>query len=299
MELGDLEAYLAVVEHDGFRRAAAALFVSQPSLTRRVARLEQELKVRLLERGPRGIHMTVHGKALMSGARRVLATVEEARAITSGSWSDSLVLACTATSVETCLTNFLSEWIPKNPDTLIQIVEDGPLFTRQRLVDHGCDAAIVATPLEREFESLPVMRAQVHVLMPADHRFAADSGPFDLLKLDREPILITGEQYLSSQLLRSACRVAGIQPRIMFECSVGDTLAALVRAGVGIAVVSSAVERRDDGLVARPLASQDGSPMSFDLHIAWVRDRELNPRLHAFAKDLSAFTRPLWDKKVL
>ena len=286
MELSDLEAYVAVVEHDGFRRAADALFVSQPSLTRRVARLEQELKITLLERGPRGIHMTTRGKALLSGARRILATVEETRATASGSWSDNLVIACTATSAGSCLTEFLASWIPENPGTRIRMVEDGPLHTRQRLIDHGCDAAIVATPLDRDFDSLPVRRAQVQVLLPPGHRLAAGDGPVGLEELDREPILVTGEQYLSSQLLRSACRVAGIQPQIVFECSVGQTLAALVQAGLGIAVVSNAVERQDNNLVVRSLSGTDGRPISFDLHIAWARNRVLNPALHKFASEL-------------
>lgn len=293
MDLADLEAFLAVVEHDGFRRAADALYVSQPSLTRRVAKLEQELKVSLMERGPRGIHMTSHGKALLSGARRILAAVEETRATASGQWSEDLVIACTATSVSSCLTDFLSVWIPQHPDVRIKIIEDGPLFTRQRLIDHGCDAAIVATPLERDFESMPIMRARVQVLMPRNHRLADSPAPVAVQELDREPILVTGEQYLSSQLLRSACRVAGIQPKIVFECSVGNTLANLVEVGVGVAVVSSAVTRRDDGLVIRPLSSAEGDEMTFDLHIAWARDRTLNPALRQFASDLSTFTRPL------
>lgn len=293
MELTDLQAYLAVVEHNGFRRAAEALFVSQPSLTRRVARLEQELNVTLLDRGPRGVQMTSHGKALLSGARQVMATVNEMQATARGSWAENLVIACTATSAGSCLTDFLASWIPRNPTIRIRMIESGPMHTRQRLLDRGCDAAIVATPLERDFDSLPIMRAHLQVLVPPGHLLAGDNGPVSLDELDREPILIAGEQYLSSQLLRSACRVSGISPHVVFECSVGHTLATLVRAGVGVAVVSSALERRDHDLVVRPLSGPDGRPMFFDLHIAWPRNRVLNPVLQQFAGDLSTFTRPL------
>lgn len=293
MELGDLQAYVAVVEHNGFRRAADALFVSQPSLTRRVARLEQELRVTLLERGPRGVQMTSHGETLLSGARRVLATIEEARATASGTWSQNIVLACTATAVGSFLTDFLASWVPANPAVRLRVVEDGPLHTRRRLADHECDAAIVAAPLDHDFDSLPITTAQVEVLIPAGHRLAAGSGPVSVEELDKEPVLVNGEQYLSGQLLRSASRMAGVQPEVMFECSVGQTLAALVQAGLGVAVLSSAVDRRGYDLLTRPLCGADGRPLTFDLHVAWSRSRVLNPALHDFVRDFSDFTRPL------
>lgn len=293
MELHDLEAFVAVVENDGFRRAAEALYVSQPSLTRRIARLEQELKVSLLERGPRGIHMTAQGNALMVGARRILAAVEETRSTTTGQWPENLVIASTAMAIEGCLTDFLATWIPQHPDTHVKIVEAGPVYTRQHLVDHSCDAAIVATPLDRDFDSLPVIHAVVQVLLPPGHRLAHGEGPVDISELAREPILVSGEQYLSSQLLRSASRVAGIQPNIVFECSVGHTLAGLVRAGVGVAVVGNVVSRQDEGLIVRPLSSAAGQEMGFHMHIAWARDRVHNPALRWFVEDLSRFTRPL------
>ncbi|MCU1431475.1 MAG: LysR family transcriptional regulator [Actinotalea sp.] len=292
MDLQDLEAFLAVVDHHGFRRAADALFVSQPSLTRRVARLEQDLKVQLLDRGPRGIELTRHGEALVSGARRLLASADETRSTVSGDWSDSIVLASTTTSVGRYLTDFLASWIPNHASTRVSMVEGGPRRTRRRLADHECDAAIVATPLDREFDSLPVARAQVQALIRTDHRLAGQ-GLLSVAELDREPVVGNGDEYLSGQLLRSACRVAGVQPQIVFQCSVGQTLAALAQAGLGVAVLSSAVQRHDEGLVVRPLCGADGHPLEFDLHVAWVRGRVLNPVLHQFVQDLSTFTAPM------
>ncbi|MCW2700828.1 MAG: LysR family transcriptional regulator [Blastococcus sp.] len=293
MDLDDLAAFLAVVEHRGFRRAAEATFISQPSLTRRITRLEQELKVTLLERGPRGIKLTSRGQALAGGAKRILAAVEETRATTSGSWTRDILIGCTPTSAGRYLSDFLVSWIPTHPHTRVQMVEDGPLHTRQRLIAHEVDAAIVAPPLEPEFDSLPITRAQLAALIPPGHRLGTETGPLSIEELHDEPVLLTGEQYLTSQLLTSSCRVAGVKPEVVFQCSVGNTLVSLTRAGLGISVLSSAVDHSSEGLLARPLCSADGRRLEFDLHIAWSRHRVSHPVLEEFAQGLSEFTRPL------
>lgn len=293
MDLDDLEAFIAIVEHGGFRRAAQATYVSQPTLTRRVARLEQELRTSLLRRSPNGIELTSSGKALVTSGRRLLATARETRATVSGRWSDSIVVACTATSVGSYLTDFLAQWIPRYPDTRLSMVEGSPRQTRRRLAEHECDVAIVALPLEREFDSLPMAHAQVEALIPPGHRFEESDGPLLVDELAGEPVVVNGAEYRSGQLLRSACRVAGIQLDIVFECTVGFTLASLVRAGLGVGIISTAVQRGDYQLTTRPLATTGGKLLGFDLHVAWARERVQHPMLETFAADLSEFTRRL------
>lgn len=291
MELEDLRAYVAVVDHNGFRRAAAALFVSQPSLTRRVARLEQEFKGQLLQRTRNGVHPTPQGEILLSGARRVLATVEETRATTNGSWEQTIVLACTTTAAGSYLTDFLATWIPEHPTTRVRMIEDSPMRTRRRLVDHECDLAIMMPLLPEGAASLPMTHVEVQAVMPPEHPLATP-GPVRVQELAGHPLLVVGEQFRSTKLLRAACQLAGVQPEIIFECSAGPTVEALVRAGTGIGVLSEAVSRtRAADVVTRTLCDADGKPLAFDLHIAWIRERLLQPAVHEFARDLSEFTR--------
>jgi DNA-binding transcriptional LysR family regulator len=211
----------------------------------------------------------------------------------SGRWSDTIVVACTATSVGSYLTDFLAEWIPAHPDTRLSMVEGDPRQTRRRLAEHECDVAIVALPLEREFDSLPLAHAQVEVLIPPGHRFERGAGPLLVDELAGEPVVMSGSEYRSGQLLRSACRVAGVHLEVVFECSVGFTLAALVRAGLGLGVVSTAVQRGDYELATRPLVAAGGKVLGFDLQVAWARDRVPHPMLTTFVTDLSEFTRTL------
>lgn len=293
VELRDLEAFLSVVEHSGFRAAADALFISQPSLTRRIKRLEQELKVDLLERGPWGIRLTGHGEALVTGARRLMTTVEEVRASTVGAWGQTITVGAAATAAGSYLAGFLSNWIPSHPQARLNMIEDGAQRLRRRLADRECDAAILAAPIPSEFDSLPITRVGVHCIFPRNHPLATMSGPLAVGELEGQRVLVNGTTFLSTELLISSARVVGIEPEIVYECSSGQTLAALAEAGLGIAVVSDSVDLRGFDLPARPLHDAEGHHLEFDLHIAWSRDRSLPPILYRFVEDLSEFTRPL------
>ena len=293
MELEDLRAYLAVVEHKGFRRAAEVLYVSQPALTRRIARLEQELGVHLLERTHTGVKVTPQGDTLLSGARRVLTAVEDARAATTQSWSQTITVASTPVAAGTFLTDFLGTWLPRHAHVRVRMIEDIPRRTRQRLVDLECDAALAASPLPPEADGLPITRVEVRALIPAGHELAVD-GPLRVTDLADHPLLISGEEFRSTRMLRAACQLAGITPNVIFECSVGHTIETLVLAGVGIGVLSGAVNReRLPGIHLRPLCDANGTVLTFDMNVAWIRGRPVNPALRAFIRDLSDFTEPL------
>ncbi len=69
MDMRQIRHLLAVAEHGNILRAAAAIHISQPALSRSIQNLEHELGVKLLERGPRGVAPTVYGTALLKHAR--------------------------------------------------------------------------------------------------------------------------------------------------------------------------------------------------------------------------------------
>lgn len=290
MDIVDLETFLAVVEHNGFRRAADALFVSQPVVTRRIERLEQDLGVTLLERGPWGLRLTGHGRTLVGGASRVVRAVEEARADAVGATGTTIRLGCSATAAGSYLARFLSDWIPHHPSTRVTMIEDGASRMRRRLEADECDVAIVAAPGPAGYDSLPITTVVVQAVLPAAHPLAGETGPLDVAALHHQPVLLTGESYLSTELLMSACRLQAVEPDVVYRCSVGQTLAALAEAGLGIAVISDNVDRRGFDLLSRPLCDAAGNLLHFDLEIAWDRAGSATV-VTDFAQDLSRFTR--------
>src|ERR1700754_2140621 len=81
MDIRQLKFFLAVVDHNGFSRAAAHLLVAQPSLSQAIAAFERELGLPLFHRVGRGVVLSEAGKALVGPARVVLRDVDEAAAV--------------------------------------------------------------------------------------------------------------------------------------------------------------------------------------------------------------------------
>src|SRR5207342_3389121 len=77
MNLRDLKYLVALADHKHFGRAAAASFVSQPTLSTQIRKLEDELGVALVERAPRKVMLTPAGRDIAERARRVLSEVEQ------------------------------------------------------------------------------------------------------------------------------------------------------------------------------------------------------------------------------
>lgn len=291
MNLTDIEAFLAVVEHGGFSQAAKALFVSQPTVSRRVIRLERDLRVQLIRRTKSGIELTPRGAAFVVRSRRLLTMADEARSVMRGGRSDTIVLSCPSTAVVNYLTGFLPAWNIKHPGVLIHVIEDSPQRNLQHLIDHECDIAIVAGSLNRTLTGMTLARVGIQAVIPDDHPLSVERGPLDVRALDGQPILLTSDEFLAAQMLRAACRAAGSHPEIVFQSTIGHALALLARAGLGIAVLHSSVTLEASNLIRRPLTGPDGTLLCYDIIVAWDRERTLSPVLKAFVHELSEFTR--------
>src|SRR3546814_11144465 len=79
MNLRDLKYFVALAEHLHFGRAAAACFVSQPTLSTQIRKLEEALGVALVERAPRKVMLTPAGRDVAARARRVVADIAQIR----------------------------------------------------------------------------------------------------------------------------------------------------------------------------------------------------------------------------
>lgn len=288
MDSEDLRAFMAVVDTRGFRSAAKALFISQPSVSRAVTRLEGELGVTLFTRGRSGTELTVHGEALRNGVPGILAKMERVRVETVGRLPTTLRLGVAPAAAGSFLARFLSTWIPQHHELRIVMLHGGAAGLRTRLENDECDAAIISSPVPRSFEHYPLATIGLVACIPPNHRLAQSEAPLAVAELHREAILVNGGSFLTTRLFAAACQLVGADPDIVYECEVDQTLAALVEAGLGIAVMGDNVDLRGFDIPRRALHNGDGSVLSFDLHVAWRRDAELAPAAREFLGALSA-----------
>ncbi|MFD0684352.1 LysR family transcriptional regulator [Actinomadura fibrosa] len=151
--LRDLRYFVAIAEELSFTRAAARLFVSQPALSKQLKQLEEQLRVRLVDRDRRAVALTAAGRALLPAAREILCAWDEAqRAVSDAAATEASVLTVgLSTSVgRGLLADMRARFAERRPAWSIrfrQVDWDDPTAG---LADRAVDVAFVWLPIPRQ-----------------------------------------------------------------------------------------------------------------------------------------------------
>lgn len=272
MELRHLRAFVAVVEAESFRRAAARLRVAQPPLTRQIQALEAELGVRVLDRGPRRVVPTAAGALLLARARRVLAEVDAATREASRAARGEvgqLVVGYPSSLAYSGLVDVLRAFRARAPEVDVVLREMTPQQQVDALRVGALDVGFVRGPLVApDLASEVVLREALVAALPADHRLAGRArvavgqladDPFVFFARPRAPEFFDHVMRL--------CHEAGFSPRLAQEAPFGE-LVSLVAAGFGVSLLPASTRHlRRDGLALRPLV---GSPRT-EMLVAWPK----------------------------
>ena len=240
MNLRDLKYLVALADHRHFGRAAAACFVSQPTLSTQIRKLEDELGVALVERAPRRVMLTPVGLDVAQRARRVIAEVEQMGEIARRSQdpeAGTVKLGLFPTLAPYLLPHVLPGVRKRFPRLELLLVEEKTDQILERLRDGRLDAGILALPLHDEQLHLEPLFDEPFVLaVPADHPLAGQRKvALDALD-DRHLLLLEEGHCLRDQALE-VCRMAGADERDGFRATSLETLRQMVAAGVGITLL--------------------------------------------------------------
>ncbi|GAA3949019.1 LysR family transcriptional regulator [Microbacterium soli] len=290
LSLRDVQAFIAVASTGSFRSAAGQLFTSQPAISRSVARLEADLGVRLLERGPRGATVTPAGEAALHRARVLASEVVALRTEARNGSRATIRLGAAATAAGSYLAPFLARWIPSNTTVRLQVIENGSARLRHQLIAGECDIAIVAPPIPPQFHSLPIARVGIRAYFPEGHELDVDDGPVSITDLAKFDLLVNDPSFLSTQELTASFEAAGLHPQVVYESSNAHTLAALAEAGVGVAVFASTVDVRGIPLASRAIRDRAWNSLGFSLRVAWSAGPRTPSYIREFGRLISEFS---------
>jgi DNA-binding transcriptional LysR family regulator len=167
-----LVRYFAVVaDHRHFGRAAAALRVAQPSLSRQIRRLEQQLGARLLDRTPQGTRLTEAGEVFLPAAKALLRSAARAAAQTRAAAQPRRITIGYTTGL--IVTPAAREMRRQHPDADVHTVHLEWNAARQSLLDHRVDAVVTRLPFPTDQLHVTILYDEPRVLVvPLDHRLA-------------------------------------------------------------------------------------------------------------------------------
>src|SRR5690606_14007772 len=180
MNLRDLKYLIAVADHRHFGRAAAASFVSQPTLSTQLRKLEDELGVSLIERAPRKVMLTPIGMEIVERARRVVSEVEQMKEAARRSRrpeAGAVRLGIFPTLGPYLLPHGIPQIRERYPDLQRLLVEEKSDELLARLRDGRLDAAILALPMHDDQLHQEYLFEEPFVLaVPEQHRLAGQAA---------------------------------------------------------------------------------------------------------------------------
>lgn len=255
MNLRDLEYVVALAEHRNFGRAADACFVSQPTLSAQIHKLETELGVVLFERGHRETFPTDVGHEVVARARSLLmeaAAIREVARSSQDPTSATVRLGIFPTLAPYLLPHVIPSLHHDLPHLELLLVEEKTDELLRRVRDGRLDAVIVATPVPDDGLTGEDLFSEDFVLaVPSDHRLAGLTEPVPISELADEHVLLLEEGHCLRDQALSVCHLVGAVERDGFRATSLETLRQMVAAGVAVTLLPRLA-------VSPPVANPDG-----------------------------------------
>jgi LysR family transcriptional regulator, hydrogen peroxide-inducible genes activator len=241
MNLRDLSYLVALAEHRHFGRAAEASFVSQPTLSTQIRKLEDELGVALVERTPRKVLLTETGREIARRARGVLSQVDEIKAIaqrTRDPESGTIRLGIFPTLGPYLLPHVIPHLRERFPRLELLLREEKTEQVLHMLREGTLDAGILALPVHDDSLHTEFLFEEPFVLaVPNGHELAARQGRLRMDDLAEQNLLLLEDGHCLRDQALEVCHLAGAGEKSGFRATSLETLRQMVSANVGITLL--------------------------------------------------------------
>ena len=240
MNLRDLKYLVALADHRHFGRAAAACYVSQPTLSTQIRKLEDELGVPLVERAPRKVMLTPAGREAAERARRIVAEVEQMKEAARRSQdpaAGTVRLGIFPTLAPYLLPHVVPRVRARFPQLELLLVEEKSDELLARLRDGRLDAAVLALPVHDEHLHAEFLFEEPFVLAVPENHPLSRRATLTLDELSSQRLLLLEDGHCLREQALDVCRLSGAHEKTEFRATSLETLRQMVAANVGITLL--------------------------------------------------------------
>src|SRR6185369_2752135 len=240
MNLRDLRYLVALAEHRHFGRAAEASFVSQPTLSTQIKKLEDELGVALVERTPRKVLLTEVGREIAQRARDVLNEIEQIRAIarrTIDPESGTVRLGIFPTLGPYLLPHVVPRIRERFPRLELLLVEEKTEVALRQLREGRLDAGVLALPIHDDQLHTEFLFEEPFLLAVPEHHALSKRKALKLDDLSDQSLLLLEDGHCLRDQALEVCQLAGASEKTGFRATSLETLRQMVAANVGITLL--------------------------------------------------------------
>ena len=260
IKLKDLRYLVAVADSGHFGQAAERCFISQPTLSAQLKKLEDYLGVQLIERQPRGATLTEAGEQIVARARLILSASDEVVTIAQ-THRDPLSGRLRVAMIPTVGPYVLPQVAPavhkQMPRLDLLLFEYQTAAMLEKIQTGEIDVGVLALPVEIEgLASRKLYDEDFNVALPEHHRLAGQSS-VRISELENESLLLLEEGHCLRDQALEVCSRISVHERQDFRATSLETLRQMVAAGAGVTLMpelaSGGAYGNARGVVIRPL----------------------------------------------
>ncbi|WP_346059932.1 LysR family transcriptional regulator [Glutamicibacter bergerei] len=290
MNLEQLRGFTTIARVGHFTRAAEDLHLTQPSLSRQIATLEQDLGSELFHRARGNITLTAAGEALLPLARRMLADEENVRlemAELAGLRKGRVRLGAPPTLCVSLVAEVLGVFHERFPGIELHLSEAGSKSLLDQLEGGQLDLALIVTSehavAQKNLESLPLLCEELVVIDSSTKPRIVGQDSVDLESLSKLPQIIFSQSYDLRASTMNAYRSRDLSPNVVLEGAEMDAVLRFVEVGLGVAIVPATVVVDRPGLASIALQNPR---LTRTIGLAHRRDVSLTNAAAAMAESI-------------
>lgn len=283
MDLRTLRAFVEVVRQGGFSQAAKVVFATQPTISKAVKQLEEELGAPLLDRLGHRVRLTAMGEVvyrralgMLAEREHLLAELAELRGLKQG----TLRLGLPPLGSPILFAPLVARFRNRYPGIHIQLLEHGSKDLEQAVLKGEIELAVSLLPISPEFQWQAVRDDPMIALLPPDHPLEGRER-VKLAELADSPFILFEAGFALNPMIEQACRRRGFTPQEAARSSQAEFIAALVAAGMGVALLPRLTAAQWEHAPVR-MAVLDEDDLRWRAAVIWRHGATLSPAAKAW-----------------
>jgi DNA-binding transcriptional LysR family regulator len=278
MEIRHLLYFTEVARRHSFSAAAEALYVTQPTISKMVQNLEDELGVFLFNRAGKKVELTDAGRAILKPAQDIVKAfqnlsteLDEVAHLRTG----NIRIGMPPMAGVGYFSQIAGGFSKKYPQISIQWLEFGSKWVEQGLLAGEVDLGIIQLPLHDDrFEIFEFVCEPVVAIVGPGHKFFKQRT-VNLQDLSNDKFILFREDFALHDQILEQCRRLGFSPQIAAQSSQWDFIVGMVEENLGIGFLPENVWRRNSRKQVQML-KLEGCPLCWNLAVIWEKNRHLS-----------------------
>lgn len=247
IDIRQLTYFNEVAKHKSFTKASRVLHLSQPTLSKMVKGLEDELEMELIDRSSRQIQLTEAGQIVYEQSSVILESLDHLSThlydlmhLRKGKIKIGIPPLIGFLYFPKLIKSFKDQY----PDIEIQLIEHGANQVTQEVKDGLLDLGVIVLPLDEDsLDIISIIEERLHLFVHSDHRLAARES-ITMKELEGEEFILFSEGFTLHDRVIEYCEEAGFSPKIAYESSQWDFINEMIGENLGVSILPQSLTKK-------------------------------------------------------